>query len=119
MKYEVAGCINLAMPCHSLFCSLLFSYSLPSFPPLLRHRGAAWQLLRYTLDKSGLESVRIIASDNQWEPISLYVLLDRELGRAVDVIGYVPSPDDLARNSPDGLCQRALPGSCRDANLPF
>ncbi|KAJ3613851.1 hypothetical protein NHX12_020095, partial [Muraenolepis orangiensis] len=44
-------------------------------------------LLRYTLDKSGLERVRIIASDNLWEPISLYILLDQELRRAVDVIG--------------------------------
>ncbi|CAL8291727.1 unnamed protein product [Gadus morhua 'NCC'] len=45
------------------------------------------KLLRYTLDKSGLESVRIIASDNLWEPISLFMLLDQELRRAVDVIG--------------------------------
>lgn len=45
------------------------------------------QLLRYTLDKSGLERVRIIASDNLWEPITLSVLLDPELSSAVDVIG--------------------------------
>uniref|UniRef100_A0A8C4GX35 Galactocerebrosidase n=1 Tax=Dicentrarchus labrax TaxID=13489 RepID=A0A8C4GX35_DICLA len=45
------------------------------------------KLLRYTLDKNGLEGVRIIASDNLWEPITLYLLLDPELGRAVDVIG--------------------------------
>ncbi|XP_061890718.1 galactocerebrosidase isoform X1 [Entelurus aequoreus] len=45
------------------------------------------KLLRYTLDKSGLESVRIIASDNLWEPISLSLLLDHELSRVVDVIG--------------------------------
>lgn len=45
------------------------------------------QLLRYTLDKNGLERVRIIASDNLWEPISLSMLLDPELSRAVDVIG--------------------------------
>lgn len=46
-----------------------------------------YQLLRYTLDKSGLESVRIIASDNMWEPITVSMLLDPELSRAVDVIG--------------------------------
>ncbi|XP_039642512.1 galactocerebrosidase isoform X1 [Perca fluviatilis] len=45
------------------------------------------KLLRYTLDKSGLESVRIIASDNLWEPIALSLQLDPELSRAVDVIG--------------------------------
>ncbi|KAM7376764.1 hypothetical protein PAMP_006472 [Pampus punctatissimus] len=45
------------------------------------------KLLRYTLDKSGLERVRIIASDNLWEPITLCLLLDPELSRAVDVIG--------------------------------
>ncbi|XP_068451579.1 galactocerebrosidase isoform X3 [Clinocottus analis] len=44
-------------------------------------------LLRYTLDKSGLETVRIIASDNLWEPIVRSLLLDPELSRAVDVIG--------------------------------
>ena len=45
------------------------------------------QLLRYTLDKSGLEGVRIIASDNLWQPITLSLLLDAELSSAVDVIG--------------------------------
>ncbi|XP_069028556.1 galactocerebrosidase isoform X1 [Embiotoca jacksoni] len=45
------------------------------------------KLLRYTLDKSGLEAVGIVASDNLWEPIALSVLLDAELGGAVDVIG--------------------------------
>ncbi|XP_029900857.1 galactocerebrosidase isoform X1 [Myripristis murdjan] len=45
------------------------------------------KLLRYTLDKSGLKKVRIIASDNLWEPISLSLLLDQELSKAVDVIG--------------------------------
>ncbi|KAF7644497.1 hypothetical protein LDENG_00220960, partial [Lucifuga dentata] len=45
------------------------------------------KLLRYTLDKSGLEGVRIIASDNLWEPITSCLLLDPELSRAVDVIG--------------------------------
>ena len=46
-----------------------------------------YQLLRYTLDKNGLERVRIIASDNLWEPIALFLLLDPELSTAVDVIG--------------------------------
>ncbi|CAB1432140.1 unnamed protein product [Pleuronectes platessa] len=45
------------------------------------------KLLRYTLDKNGLERVRIIASDNLWEPIALSLLLDPELSKAVDVIG--------------------------------
>ncbi|XP_037113056.1 galactocerebrosidase [Syngnathus acus] len=45
------------------------------------------KLLRYNLDKSGLESVRIIANDNLWEPISQSLLLDPELSNAVDVIG--------------------------------
>uniref|UniRef100_A0AAQ5YF47 Galactocerebrosidase n=1 Tax=Amphiprion ocellaris TaxID=80972 RepID=A0AAQ5YF47_AMPOC len=45
------------------------------------------KLLRYTLDKSGLEAVRIVASDNLWEPIVVSLLLDPELSSAVDVIG--------------------------------
>ncbi|KAG9268908.1 galactocerebrosidase-like [Astyanax mexicanus] len=45
------------------------------------------KLLRYTLDKAGLERVRIIASDNLWEPITLSVLGDEELREAVDVLG--------------------------------
>ncbi|XP_057673108.1 galactocerebrosidase [Corythoichthys intestinalis] len=45
------------------------------------------KLLRYTLDKNGLENVQIIASDNLWEPISQSLLLDPELRNAVDVIG--------------------------------
>ncbi|XP_015246714.1 PREDICTED: galactocerebrosidase isoform X1 [Cyprinodon variegatus] len=45
------------------------------------------KLLRYTLDKKGLESVRIVASDNLWEPITLSLTLDPELSSAVDVIG--------------------------------
>ncbi|XP_051905572.1 galactocerebrosidase-like [Hippocampus zosterae] len=45
------------------------------------------KLLRYTLDKSGLESVRIIANDNLWQPISHALLLDPELSSVVDVIG--------------------------------
>ncbi|XP_029973129.1 galactocerebrosidase-like isoform X1 [Salarias fasciatus] len=45
------------------------------------------KLLRYTLDKFGLQRVRIVASDNLWEPIALSVLLDPELSTAVDVLG--------------------------------
>ncbi|KAM6950300.1 galactocerebrosidase-like [Lycodopsis pacificus] len=45
------------------------------------------KLLRYTLDKSGLDTVRIIASDSLWEPVVQSLLLDPELSRAVDVIG--------------------------------
>ncbi|XP_053330985.1 galactocerebrosidase [Spea bombifrons] len=45
------------------------------------------KLLRYTLDKNGLERVGIVASDNLWEPISYWMLRDPELLRVVDVIG--------------------------------
>ncbi|NXP74626.1 GALC Galactocerebrosidase, partial [Ramphastos sulfuratus] len=45
------------------------------------------KLLRYTLDKHGLQQVRIIASDRLWEPISFVLLLDFELHGVVDVIG--------------------------------
>ncbi|NWV15221.1 GALC Galactocerebrosidase, partial [Ptilonorhynchus violaceus] len=45
------------------------------------------KLLRYTLDKRGLEQVRIIASDRLWEPISFVMLIDSELHGVVDVIG--------------------------------
>ncbi|XP_061099659.1 galactocerebrosidase-like isoform X1 [Conger conger] len=45
------------------------------------------KLLRYTLDKSGLERVKIIASDSLWQPISRSILLDPELRNAVEVIG--------------------------------
>ncbi|NXE25864.1 GALC Galactocerebrosidase, partial [Ardeotis kori] len=45
------------------------------------------KLLRYTLDKHGLQQVRIIASDRLWEPISFVLLLDSELHEVVDVIG--------------------------------
>ncbi|XP_056623840.1 galactocerebrosidase [Triplophysa dalaica] len=45
------------------------------------------KILRYTLDKSGLERVKIIASDNLWEPISSSVVADSELRDAVDVLG--------------------------------
>ncbi|XP_051775769.1 galactocerebrosidase [Erpetoichthys calabaricus] len=45
------------------------------------------KLLRYTLDKQGLERVKIIASDNLWQPISFSVLHDAELQDAVSVLG--------------------------------
>lgn len=45
------------------------------------------KLLRYTLDKNGLQKVRIIASDRLWEPISFVMLIDSELHEVVDVIG--------------------------------
>ncbi|XP_005483199.3 galactocerebrosidase isoform X1 [Zonotrichia albicollis] len=45
------------------------------------------KLLRYTLDKHGLEQVRIIASDRLWEPISFVMMIDSELHGVVDVIG--------------------------------
>uniref|UniRef100_UPI00398F6718 galactocerebrosidase isoform X3 n=1 Tax=Pristiophorus japonicus TaxID=55135 RepID=UPI00398F6718 len=44
-------------------------------------------LLRYTMDKMGLEQVKIIASDNLWEPISWSVLHYTELYDVVDIIG--------------------------------
>ncbi|XP_012692181.2 galactocerebrosidase isoform X1 [Clupea harengus] len=49
--------------------------------------GKYIKLLRYTLDKYGLDKVKIIASDNLWEPITFYVLQDGELSDAVDVLG--------------------------------
>uniref|UniRef100_A0A8C3RQ51 Galactocerebrosidase n=1 Tax=Chelydra serpentina TaxID=8475 RepID=A0A8C3RQ51_CHESE len=44
-------------------------------------------LLRYTLDKQGLQRVRIIASDNMWEPISFFMMIDSELHKVVNIIG--------------------------------
>ncbi|XP_064195389.1 galactocerebrosidase-like isoform X1 [Anguilla rostrata] len=55
------------------------------------------KLLRYTLDKSGLERVKIIASDNLWQPISVFILLDPELRNAVEVIGaHYPGTNTVA-----------------------
>ncbi|KAK9959497.1 hypothetical protein ABG768_009621 [Culter alburnus] len=45
------------------------------------------KLLRYTLDKSGLERVKIIASDNLWEPITSVLIDDKQLQDAVEVLG--------------------------------
>ncbi|EMP39413.1 Galactocerebrosidase [Chelonia mydas] len=44
-------------------------------------------LLRYTLDKRSLQQVRIVASDNLWEPISFFMMIDSELHQVVDIIG--------------------------------
>uniref|UniRef100_A0A8D2JN57 Galactocerebrosidase n=1 Tax=Sciurus vulgaris TaxID=55149 RepID=A0A8D2JN57_SCIVU len=45
------------------------------------------KVLRRMLDSQGLQRVKIIASDNLWEPISTSVLLDSALWKVVDVIG--------------------------------
>lgn len=45
------------------------------------------KVLRRMLNYQGLHRVKIIASDNLWEPISGFMLLDSELLKAVDVIG--------------------------------
>ncbi|MFT7810514.1 galactocerebrosidase [Arapaima gigas] len=55
------------------------------------------KLLRYTLDKSGLEQVKIVASDNLWEPISTTIRLDKELSDAIEVIGaHYPGTTTIA-----------------------
>ncbi|XP_053458014.1 galactocerebrosidase isoform X1 [Nycticebus coucang] len=45
------------------------------------------KVLRKMLNYQGLQRVKIIASDNIWEPISTSMLLDSELLKAVDVLG--------------------------------
>ncbi|XP_075388486.1 galactocerebrosidase isoform X2 [Tenrec ecaudatus] len=45
------------------------------------------KMLRAMLNHHGLERVKIIASDNLWEPISASMMLDAELLKVVDVIG--------------------------------
>ncbi|KAM5240699.1 galactocerebrosidase isoform 2-T5 [Hipposideros larvatus] len=45
------------------------------------------KVLRRMLNYQGLQHVKIIASDNLWEPISTSMLLDSELLKAIDVIG--------------------------------
>ncbi|NP_998276.2 galactocerebrosidase precursor [Danio rerio] len=45
------------------------------------------KLLRYLLDKRGLEKVKIIASDDLWEPITSAVFADKELYDAIEVLG--------------------------------
>uniref|UniRef100_A0A8D0ZT38 Galactocerebrosidase n=1 Tax=Sus scrofa TaxID=9823 RepID=A0A8D0ZT38_PIG len=45
------------------------------------------KVLRRMLNYQGLQQVKIIASDNLWEPISASMLLDSELMKAIDVIG--------------------------------
>lgn len=68
------------------YCKAKPSPSCPSSEPVSSVLSLH-QLLRYTLDKNGLETVGIIASDNLWEPIAFSLLLDPELSAAVDVIG--------------------------------
>ncbi|XP_047395663.1 galactocerebrosidase isoform X2 [Sciurus carolinensis] len=45
------------------------------------------KVLRRMLDSQDLQRVKIIASDNLWEPISTSLLLDSALWKVVDVIG--------------------------------
>uniref|UniRef100_A0A8C0PPX3 Galactocerebrosidase n=1 Tax=Canis lupus familiaris TaxID=9615 RepID=A0A8C0PPX3_CANLF len=45
------------------------------------------KVLRRMLNYQGLDRVKIIASDNLWEPISASMLLDSELLKVIDVIG--------------------------------
>uniref|UniRef100_A0A5F9CQJ4 Galactocerebrosidase n=1 Tax=Oryctolagus cuniculus TaxID=9986 RepID=A0A5F9CQJ4_RABIT len=45
------------------------------------------KVLRKMLNYQGLQHVKIIASDNLWEPISAAMLLDTELLKVIDVIG--------------------------------
>ncbi|XP_030885314.1 galactocerebrosidase isoform X1 [Leptonychotes weddellii] len=45
------------------------------------------KVLRRMLNYQGLDRVKIIASDNLWEPISASMLLDSELLEVIDVIG--------------------------------
>lgn len=45
------------------------------------------KVLRRMLNYQGLHRVKIIASDNLWEPISASMLLDTELLNVIDVIG--------------------------------
>ncbi|XP_068398035.1 galactocerebrosidase isoform X2 [Eschrichtius robustus] len=45
------------------------------------------KVLRRMLNYQGLQQVKIIASDNLWEPISASMLLDSELLKVIDVIG--------------------------------
>nr|XP_020041477.1 galactocerebrosidase isoform X2 [Castor canadensis] len=45
------------------------------------------KVLRKMLNHQGLQRVKIIASDNLWEPISSSMLFDPELLKAIDVIG--------------------------------
>ncbi|KAM5176916.1 galactocerebrosidase isoform 1-T1 [Callospermophilus lateralis] len=45
------------------------------------------KVLRRMLNAQGLQKVKIIASDNLWEPISTSMLLDSALWKVIDVIG--------------------------------
>jgi len=39
------------------------------------------------LDHAGLNHTLIVAADGLWEPISTDILVDKELAKAVDIIG--------------------------------
>ena len=45
------------------------------------------QVLRDSLDAAGLQHVRIVAADGDWEPIAGEMMLLPSLKRAVDIIG--------------------------------
>ncbi|XP_006164764.2 galactocerebrosidase isoform X2 [Tupaia chinensis] len=47
------------------------------------------KVLRKMLNYQGFQKVKIIASDNLWEPISASMLLDSELLKVIDVIGTI------------------------------
>ncbi|XP_013372685.1 PREDICTED: galactocerebrosidase isoform X3 [Chinchilla lanigera] len=47
------------------------------------------KVLRKMLDSQGLQGVKIIASDNLWEPISSFMLQDPDLFEVIDVIGTI------------------------------
>ncbi|XP_052250297.1 galactocerebrosidase-like isoform X3 [Dreissena polymorpha] len=43
--------------------------------------------LRQMLDNAGLDQVQIVAADGLWEPIAIDIQADKELAKAVDIIG--------------------------------
>ncbi|XP_060568345.1 galactocerebrosidase-like isoform X2 [Ruditapes philippinarum] len=45
------------------------------------------KVLRKTLDSAGFNMTRIVAADGLWEPISLNIVADSALAKAVDIIG--------------------------------
>lgn len=101
-NYKIASLNYLIWSC-SYVIFLLFLSSFFS--------AVADKLLRYTLDKHGLERVKIIASDNLWEPISLFMMLDTELRDVVDVIGYDISSQDTEK----GFIKSINSGQIRNA----
>ena len=61
-----------------IFLEIVFMYS---------ELTALFQVLRKTLDSAGFNMTRIVAADGLWEPISLDLLADSALSKAVDIIG--------------------------------